>query len=139
MEKKKSTSRGKGAARINCKSCGLCCCCGAQQDRFCNVTKDDVKKLPPRYRKLVIYPSPFDMLAGVLDGKVADAALKTKFQVRVKAGPLKDQFFTTCTALVGSVGHSVHCAVYRCRPDVCKTAVVPGDRTCMYLRREYLK
>jgi Fe-S-cluster containining protein len=142
MAKKKSTSRRKVATAksklLNCRACGLCCTCQDGQDRFCNVLPADELRLSKRYVKLnVLHPSTFDVLASALDGRVADAALKTKFSL-VRTGPLQGKEFTSCVALMGSVGHRVHCSIYRCRPSVCYTAVRKGDKVCLYLRKRYL-
>jgi Fe-S-cluster containining protein len=39
-----------------------------------------------------------------------------------------------CAALKGTVMHKVKCSIYDKRPHACKTAVVPGDSTCRFLR-----
>ena len=116
-------------AKPNCLTCGLCCCTIPGQDRFCNVTKEDIKRLPRKYWLKVFHPSAFDIFANALDDHTVDSALRTK----------ASGTYTTCIALIGSVGHSVRCDVYDVRPDVCRTAVVPGDRNCRYLRKAYLK
>jgi uncharacterized protein len=41
-----------------------------------------------------------------------------------------------CAALVGTVGQSTSCAIYRLRPDVCRTCL-PGDAECREARRRF--
>ena len=41
-----------------------------------------------------------------------------------------------CEALVGVVGQSTSCAIYRLRPDVCR-ACSPGDPECREARRHF--
>lgn len=43
---------------------------------------------------------------------------------------------TRCTALVGIVGESTSCAIYRLRPSVCR-ACLPGDPECRQARRHF--
>ena len=126
---RKINRKGCDMARPNCLTCGLCCCASSGQDRFCNVTKEDIKRLPRKYRLKVLHPSIFDIVANAFDGHTVDSALGTK----------SSETYTTCVALIGLVGHSVKCDVYDVRPEVCRTAIVPGDRNCRHLRKEYLK
>jgi Fe-S-cluster containining protein len=39
-----------------------------------------------------------------------------------------------CAALIGEVGVTTACAIYRARPEVCK-ACLPGDAACRTARR----
>lgn len=113
-------------SKPNCLTCGLCCCAPAGQDAFCDVTADDLKKIDKKFRLKVWKPSSFDRLAAALSSEeLPFGALRTKI-----LGPV-----TACVALEGDVGKKVKCAIYRTRPETCKTAVVPGDRACRGIRR----
>lgn len=114
----------------NCLTCGLCCCAPAGQDAFCDVTEEDLKKIDKKFRLKVWKPSAFDFAAAAISGDMQSlpfGALKTK-----RAGS-----FTVCVALAGKVGKKVECMTYKTRPATCREAVVPGDRTCRSLRKEY--
>jgi len=112
----------------NCLTCGLCCCAPAGQKEFCDVSAEDLKKIDKKFRLKVWKPSAFDRMAAALDKEeLPFAALKTK-----NAGN-----FTVCVALAGEIGKKVKCLTYKTRPDTCRTAVVPGDRTCRALRLAY--
>jgi hypothetical protein len=41
-----------------------------------------------------------------------------------------------CAALVGDVGTSTSCSIYRLRPDVCR-ACMPGDHACQVARKSF--
>jgi Fe-S-cluster containining protein len=106
---------------------------------FCDVSVDDLKRLDRRwvYRNVLGFSS-LDRLAAAIDGRPLPAgALRTKDQM-VTRGPLMGDSTCRCIALQGDPGHRVSCGIYAKRPEVCRTAVVPGDRTCRSLRREYL-
>lgn len=114
--------------KLNCLTCGLCCCAPTGQDAFCDVTADDLKKIDKKFRLKVWRPSTFDRLASALSGEEPPyGALKTK-----QVGD-----FTVCVALAGEVGKSVSCQTYKTRPATCHEAVIPGDRTCRSLRKAY--
>lgn len=129
MNPKKITSE-------DCLTCGACCVASPGQGAFCNVTPEDAEKLGKRYVRLNVWqPSMFDRLAHAIDGnQIPWGAIVTKNSTQ-KAGPLKGAILTTCKALEGSVLHRVKCKVYDKRPEVCHTAVVPGDKACRWLRK----
>jgi len=62
------------------------------------------------------------------------AVLKTK-ELHPTAGPYKKVNFCVCCMLDGSPMTRVKCRIYAKRPTVCKTAVVPGDKNCVEIRR----
>lgn len=112
----------------NCLTCGLCCCAPAGQDAFCDVTKEDAKRLPRKFKLKLWRPSIFDHVIAATEGTTyPHAALKTH-----ELGE-----FTACVALEGEVGKKVKCAVYRGRPLTCHEAVKPGDKTCRSLQKIY--
>lgn len=112
----------------NCLTCGLCCCAPAGQKEFCDVTEEDVKKLPKKFRLKLWRPSLFDRATARLQNEEYPfAALKTR--------SLGD--FTACVALEGEIGKKVKCVIYKDRPAVCEEAVKPGDKTCRALRKAY--
>lgn len=119
-----------------CLSCGACCVAPRHQGSFADVYEVDLKRLDKKFVKLHVLKSrPFDILANRLDGNVyPDAAIKTSRR-EMKAGPLKGHELNTCVALIGDVMAKVKCSIYKDRPDVCHTAVVPGDNACRALRK----
>lgn len=115
-------------AKPDCQKCGLCCCAPAGQDSFCDLTKDETKRM--RKLRLKIWrPSVFDQMTQAVAGLPAPpfAALRTK-----QLGK-----FTVCVALDGVVGEKVACSIYAERPSTCHTAVRPGDSVCRALRSDY--
>ena len=120
----------------NCRTCGLCCSPLCKQPTFCDIGTDaELKKLPRDFvKRNVVRTSAFDRVALVLSGSyVPAAAIKTK-DVLVRTGPAKGATLTVCAALRGSPMNKVSCAIYNNRPDTCRSAVVPGDGTCLNLR-----
>lgn len=119
-----------------CTECGLCCIvyAYADQNAFCNLCDEDIPRIPKQYRRFIRGLSPFDRLCAELDGHPVTAALATKVR-RVRSGPLKDTEVCACALLRGDPLLHTRCAIYKNRPQVCRTAVVPGDRTCVELRR----
>jgi len=120
----------------DCLSCGACCVSLQDQDVYCDVSEEDLKRLGKAWvRKNVLLSRPFDMIAGLIDGNLAShGAIKTKW-TKQRSGPLKGFELCSCVALKGSVMDTVKCSVYEKRPDTCRSAVVPGDRTCLDARR----
>ncbi len=102
----------------DCLKCGLCCVSLTDQGEYCNVTEADKVRLG----------KPFVRLHVVQD------AIRTKWRVQ-RSGPLKGVEACACVALRGSLKHRVSCSVYSVRPEVCHTAVKPGDRTCRQVRQ----
>lgn len=122
-----------------CRSCGLCCMAPQKQDAFCDVSVEDLKRLDRRwvYRNVLGF-SPMDQLAAAFDGHRLPAGVIRAKQRTVGQGPLQGQISCCCVALKGDPGHRVACSIYEKRPETCRTAVTPGDRTCRRLRRELL-
>lgn len=105
----------------DCLTCGLCCVSLVDQVDYCNVTEQDKARLGKRFVRLhVVQPS--------------GDAIKTKWKVQ-RAGPLKGVEACSCVALRGSLKHRVSCSVYSVRPEVCRKAVLPGDRACRQVRQ----
>lgn len=120
-----------------CLTCGACCVAPFGQDVFCNVTEEDSKLLGKKFVRLHVWqPSLFDRFAHAIDGaEIPWGAITTKTREQ-KAGPLKGQNLTACAMLEGDVLHKVSCKTYEKRPAVCHTAVVPGDKTCRWIREK---
>jgi Fe-S-cluster containining protein len=122
----------------NCRECGVCCVAATEQLVFANVSADELVPLKRllgarEFRKTVHETGAFDMLALTLSNQhVPAGAIKTK-DLKDKQGALH----CACTFLNGIVGSKVRCQIYKDRPNVCRTAVAPGDKTCMALRRAH--
>lgn len=118
-----------------CRSCGICCVSLTNSDVYCDVTVEDMKRLSKNFvRKNVVQSRLFDRLAHAIDGnRIPEGAIRTTWK-KQKAGPLNDVEICACAALRGSVMHKVSCSVYENRPQVCQTAVIPGDKTCRQVR-----
>jgi len=121
----------------DCLRCGLCCIAPFEQDTFCDVTPDDARRLGAAWsRKNVRASTPYEMLVASLGGIICPhAAVRTKIAC-VRRGPLAGHNCTVCTALNGEPMRQVRCAVYARRPEVCREAVKPNDRTCRRLREQ---
>ncbi len=119
-----------------CLSCGLCCTAPFGQLAFADVTNEDMKRLGRKFVRLhVAQFTTFDKLAAALDGKqIPDGAIKTTHH-RLN----KSLMYTACSQLKGKLLEKTECAIYEKRPQVCKTAVVPGDRACRRIRTSYKK
>ncbi len=123
----------------DCLSCGLCCMPMNAQDRFCDVTTEDLKRLPKKFVRLnVIKTSTFDLLLSAIDGggQLPPAAIRVVTK-EAKKGPLKGLHFHACAALQGTPLEKVRCSIYKNRPIVCHTAVKPGDKACRQTRKIY--
>lgn len=120
----------------DCLSCGACCVALHDQEVFCDVDEEDVARLPKGWvKKNVMFSRPIDRaFAAMLGPPAPHGAIKTEWK-KQRAGDLKGFELCSCVALKGSVMSSVKCSVYEKRPDTCRTAVVPGDRTCLDVRR----
>ena len=122
----------------DCRKCGACCVAPYQQDTYCDVTAEDVKRLGKKFVRLnVLNSRPIDIFAAAIDGAdFPSAAIKTKWREQ-KSGTLKGFELNMCIALQGSVMHRVSCSVYENRPRACRKAVMPGDRWCREIRRTF--
>jgi Fe-S-cluster containining protein len=120
-----------------CLSCGACCWSMHDQERYCDVTPEDIERLPKKFVRLnVIATRPFDMLVAALSGdnRTPAYAIATKW-AKQTSGPFKGTEACVCAALKGSLMSKVSCTVYKDRPNVCRKAVKPGDRSCRDIRR----
>jgi Fe-S-cluster containining protein len=80
-----------------CQTCGACCAFG---DEWVEVTKEEAGLIPA---ELVALPDP---------DADWEHLPRPAFVMRAKEG--------RCAALVGEVGRGVYCAIYACRPAVCR-------------------
>jgi Fe-S-cluster containining protein len=121
-----------------CRSCGACCWSMHDQPRYCDVTAEDLERLPKKFVRLhVIGTHALNRLAARLDGDpLPDAAIATTW-VKQKHGPFQGVDALVCAALRGSLMHDVSCSVYERRPRACREAVQPGDRACLAIRRMF--
>jgi Fe-S-cluster containining protein len=101
------------------------------------VTEADIKRLPKRAQQLVVHGgSAYERFFYTVQGLYGPlTALATK-QTAITRGPLKRVEATVCACLSGNPLDRVACDVYEQRPEICRTAVKPGDRTCRVIRRE---
>jgi len=119
----------------DCLRCGLCCVAPYEQDVFCNVTEQDIERMPKALRDEVVAPRIVDLFASMLDGNQLDMALPTK-TITIEHGLLKGSEATVCICLTGDPLHRVSCSIYEQRPRICHTAVQPGTRLCQQIRRQ---
>lgn len=126
----------------DCLTCGVCCVSLKDQPAFCDVLPEDEARLGKAFVRRHVHR--FHLLDHALSRilkcqvgspELPPGAIKTKW-VKQRSGPLKGSEVLVCVALRGSVLHQVRCSVYERRPYVCREAVKPGDRTCLWLRRE---
>ena len=128
----------------DCRQCGLCCIATSDQEAFCDLTDEDLKKLQAALGDRwvghnVFFASSFDRLVAVLDGgKHPDAALRTKLRV-LKTGPLKGCEICACAMLKGTPMKSVSCSIYDNRPRTCRVSVKPGNRDCLKIRHHFVE
>ena len=129
----------------DCKACGACCVAPEDQESYCDVTVEDVVRLSKRLGKRVVErntvgPTSFERLAAAIDPthELAPMVLRTAWR-RVRSGPMRGFQMNSCVMLRGSVMHQVACSVYKDRPEVCKSAVQPGNRMCLAIRKEMLR
>jgi Fe-S-cluster containining protein len=136
MKKRKK----KGGEVPDCTKCGACCISLQDQQCFCDLTEKDLDKMSPQFiRANVLFSSPFDLLCSPLVfGKPQPlGALKTKY-LENKRGYFKGCTACACAMLEGSLMYEVKCRIYESRPEVCRKAVVAGDKSCKAIRRHLL-
>lgn len=123
----------------DCRACGLCCTSFRDQDALADLSEEDLERLDPRWIKSnVLFSSPYDLMLAAIDGtRMPVAAIQTRWGPQ-KRGPLKGYELCACVALRGSVLHRTSCSIYERRPGSCRTAVEPGDITCVAIRRWWL-
>lgn len=126
----------KKAKLPDCLSCGACCVAPGGQGAFADVSSSDVKRLGvPWSRKNILFSTPFDRMLSAFDGcPVPFGAIRSQW-TKQRNGPLEGFELCSCVALTGGVMGKVKCAVYKKRPETCRTSVVPGDETCLDLRK----
>jgi len=124
-------------AAKECLTCGVCCVSLEDQEAFCDVLPEDEVRLGEAFVRRHVYRFHLvDLATSLMMGReVPPGAIRTKW-VKQRMGPLKGCEVLTCVALRGSVLHRVRCSVYEKRPYACREAVKPGDKTCLWLRRE---
>jgi Fe-S-cluster containining protein len=94
----------------DCVKCGACCVSEYDLDTYVDVEPHEAKLIPAR----------------MLLRRHGFSSLKTK---ETRLG------YVVCTALMGSLGKRVRCAIYEHRPGVCRS-FKPGSRPCLESRRE---
>lgn len=133
-------TRGRKLPKVipDCMTCGLCCISTEDQEAYADVTEEDVERLGAKWSaKNVLRPSTFDQFLSAVAGPgLPPGAIRTTWKT-VRSGPLAKWEVCACVALKGDPMRSVKCAVYERRPQTCRVAVKPGDRTCMALRRMF--
>ena len=124
----------------DCRTCGVCCVCPQDQGYYCDLIPEDMDRLSKKFLDdNVLFTSLFDMLAMAIDGnRVMGGAIRTKWRT-MRSGPFKGYEMNTCAALRGSVMNKVSCSIYKNRPEACRIAVEPGDKSCKDTRRAFLK
>jgi Fe-S-cluster containining protein len=129
-------NRIRGFNPPDCLTCGACCSPWQDQDVFCDVTEQDLKRLPIAFVERHIGGlDPFSMMARALSAQyVPYAAIATKVATQ-RSGPFKGSQIVVCAALRGSIFGQCSCSVYEHRPKVCREQVKPGDRTCLDIRQ----
>ncbi len=121
----------------NCLSCGACCISLNEQSVFCDLSLAEAKRLDRRFVQK--YVRPFPLLARFAlmhDGRPVPWGAISTVSRKQRRGLLKGVTLCTCAALSGDVLHEVRCKVYDKRPSTCRRAVVPGDRSCRWLRSQ---
>lgn len=122
----------------DCLTCGVCCVSLEDQEAFCDVLPEDEARLGKAFVQRHVHRFRLLDLANslLMGGGLPPGAIKTKW-TKQRSGPLKGSEVLVCVALRGSVLHRVRCSVYERRPHACREAVKPGDKTCLWLRREF--
>jgi Fe-S-cluster containining protein len=119
-----------------CRSCGMCCVATQDDEAWADLTEEDEKRLGKRFVRLhVIQPHALNSFAAAIDGRRAPGAIATRW-IDTTRGPFAGYQMNACTALDGDVGHHVRCTIYTKRPEVCRVALQPGDRSCRAIRDE---
>jgi len=128
------------ATAKDCRQCGACCVAPYDQDVLADLDESDLKRLNRRWiARNVGTWSLFDhALAGIDGRRLPYAAIKTAWKEQ-RCGPLKGAEVCACVALRGSVLHRTSCSIYKNRPESCRKAVKPGDRSCLSLRERLVK
>lgn len=126
-------------AKPDCTTCGLCCISLDDNEVYCNLEEEDIDRIPKRYKKYIQPVSVFrQLVAQVNSGLVEDypvTALATK-EIIPRSGPCKGVTLCVCALLQGTPLKKISCAIYKQRPKACHKAVVPGDKTCRWIRKQ---
>ena len=122
----------------DCRTCGLCCIdlC-AFHGVWAEVTEADCERLGKAWcRRNVLEFGIRDIVSRICRPQKSNAigAIVTRGK-EIATGPLAGKGCYACIALRGSPLQRVSCAVYDRRPEVCRTALQPGQRQCLELRR----
>lgn len=124
----------------DCLTCGACCVAPKAQRGFADLQPVDEKRMGVRLcNKYVVRATAFDMLAAAFDGRSIPVGVIRVGLRMLQGGPLRGWELPVCAALQGSPMHGVKCAIYEKRPNVCRNAVVPGDKVCTELRKAFNK
>jgi Fe-S-cluster containining protein len=125
---------------LDCRTCGVCCVCPEDMGHYCDVTPEDIERLGRGFvEKNVAFVSPFDMMAMIIDGRrIMGGAIRTTWRT-MRQGPFRGYEMNACAALRGSVMHKVSCSIYKNRPNVCRIALKPGDKSCLEVRKAFLR
>jgi len=120
----------------DCRTCGACCVCAYDQEGFCDLTDRDLERFSPSFiRRYVLFSSPFQLLIAAVGGRREPSAVLSTRYLTSRAGPFRGISVCTCALLSGSLLHRVRCRCYPIRPHICRTAVRPGTRQCLAIRR----
>jgi Fe-S-cluster containining protein len=119
---------------FDCRTCGACCWSTLDQETYCDVTDEEAAAFSPQFRTRNI--KQYSFFAMIAEG-APPGALRTKWHVQA-AGPLKGAEACVCCQLEGSLMHKVKCRIYDKRPETCRKAVKPGDKTCRWFRKTIL-
>jgi len=125
----------------DCRKCGLCCTSPREQDVLADLSQEDADRLDPRWAaaNVIAYMSAFDLMVNHIYGRrCPPGAIRTAWK-RQRCGPFKGMEACVCVALRGSLMHRTSCTIYGKRPESCRTAVKPGDKTCLMIRRRWLE
>jgi Fe-S-cluster containining protein len=141
MRKRRSRSfkvkaKRPGDEEFDCRRCGLCCVSWEDQEAYCDISAKDLRRLSPSWASRNVYDfAVMERVVAELEGRqsLPIAALKTASREQ-KTGPLKGCEVCACVALRGSLLHQTYCSIYERRPDACREAVKPGDRSCREIR-----
>jgi len=124
----------------DCRKCGVCCWSTQDDGSYCDVTAQDIERLGTWAKKNVEMFSPFDYATYRYDTGDTEicGAVKTAWK-KMRSGPFKGVEACVCVALTGSLMHKVRCSIYQKRPHTCRTALKPGDRACLELRKMFFR
>lgn len=129
-------NRSRTKPKPDCQACGACCVCAYDQEGFCDLIDSDLDRFSAAFiRRYVLFSSPFQLLIAAVGGRREPPAVLSTRYLTSRAGPFRGISVCTCALLSGSLLHRVRCRCYPFRPRVCRTAVSPGTRQCLAIRR----